>query len=724
MKNLFRYFRRVFFLSMLTGIECVVLAQSATVTGVVYEQEQAKITFETPKGKKTVYLPDDMRSGDIITGRVVDEPAGANEKQKAKNLAELIAYKLVLPGGNTLQMAASVEPMISNNGRVMHNILPFQVSSGQGSNLFALELQNMDHKPISKADLFTLPGFPVTPGTSPAYLIAKKIISNTEPLVILQTNSGNHSPVTQVMLQEYYSTDPSGGTAKAYSLPTSVSSPHKVIVELPPGISGMFSVCVQSGDGSRRVIDLINIVDIRASIGKGNLQKGEITQLKVAVSGLEGCPYRPVELGISNYSPAIIRLENGDRQTVPLDPNSQMGEPLETGHFEISQQVTGQSIGNFEIETLLQVPVSAYTNPVQPYLEEIRTPEEFNASMEALQSDLNQTPDHIKVDKVTDLYIRQVADMLPRVEQAADLSRSKSLVSNLLNPLGSMTGDRQGVMGGSPILEYLPELNKLHPGLAEQANMPQMVHPLHDLAGEFDASTHTFLVREDYREPLLEYLGAKKMGDGTYNIVLHGDNGQPVSFTHISPKPFPAPSKEQPGGDCKPPVILPPRPVQNDNVGTKAQSSNDTPKQTAGDIDTPKPDDGAQLGGVPKTEGATIDSTKEEESGLAKLTTEFTDTSGRKYRFYKDAICQELIAPFTVECKPETERTWDPETKTPIDTPTGKYDRWDHLGMKICVKGSGFCTEMNQVKAVQMIFEDKECKRMIKVVNWEGFMCQ
>ena len=38
--------------------------------------------FNLPRGKIKIYLPDDIRTGDIISGRIVTEPAGKSPKQR------------------------------------------------------------------------------------------------------------------------------------------------------------------------------------------------------------------------------------------------------------------------------------------------------------------------------------------------------------------------------------------------------------------------------------------------------------------------------------------------------------------------------------------------------------------------------------------------------------------------------------------------------------------
>ena len=43
--------------------------------------------FTTAQGNIKVYLPDDIKPGDVISGRIIVEPLGKNEKQVERNLS-------------------------------------------------------------------------------------------------------------------------------------------------------------------------------------------------------------------------------------------------------------------------------------------------------------------------------------------------------------------------------------------------------------------------------------------------------------------------------------------------------------------------------------------------------------------------------------------------------------------------------------------------------------
>jgi hypothetical protein len=60
--------------------------------------ELTVVTFTVNPGKIKVYLPDDMRAGDTISGTVVADPKGQTEEERAKNRNELKDLALEING--------------------------------------------------------------------------------------------------------------------------------------------------------------------------------------------------------------------------------------------------------------------------------------------------------------------------------------------------------------------------------------------------------------------------------------------------------------------------------------------------------------------------------------------------------------------------------------------------------------------------------------------------
>jgi hypothetical protein len=61
-------------------------------------------TFETTRGRITVYLPDDMAAGDTISGTVIAEPIESTDRQGINNQRELDGY-VVEVGDNRTAVA-------------------------------------------------------------------------------------------------------------------------------------------------------------------------------------------------------------------------------------------------------------------------------------------------------------------------------------------------------------------------------------------------------------------------------------------------------------------------------------------------------------------------------------------------------------------------------------------------------------------------------------------
>jgi len=57
--------------------------------------------FPTQYGSVKIYLPDDIRPGETISGTIMAEPNGKNPKQVQKNLSELIKYTVSVDGTKT-----------------------------------------------------------------------------------------------------------------------------------------------------------------------------------------------------------------------------------------------------------------------------------------------------------------------------------------------------------------------------------------------------------------------------------------------------------------------------------------------------------------------------------------------------------------------------------------------------------------------------------------------
>lgn len=67
------------------------------------ENGAQRLLFAFPAGRLVVNLPDDIRPGDTISGTVSNEPVGATEAEKMKNLGVLEGYVIDLGDGTEVK---------------------------------------------------------------------------------------------------------------------------------------------------------------------------------------------------------------------------------------------------------------------------------------------------------------------------------------------------------------------------------------------------------------------------------------------------------------------------------------------------------------------------------------------------------------------------------------------------------------------------------------------
>jgi hypothetical protein len=236
--------------------------------------------FDTPYGKITVYLPGDMRAGDIISGTVSVEPAGAADAARASNMASL--------SGFVIDTGERRTPL--NEGRLLLTI-------GAEGGLIPIILRDSGGARVAMSGSNALPpAAPVVslPPVGPVSPVA-------QPLSIPGNFDGN-----------------AGNTrATINGQPTNIiaESPRQAVVNCPPGTMGMVKITVTDPKGVASAST--NLVGIRLSAPKTNLLRGERTVVSVEIMGLQGLR-EPLLVNLSASS--TVKLQGGNNQTLRIDP--------------------------------------------------------------------------------------------------------------------------------------------------------------------------------------------------------------------------------------------------------------------------------------------------------------------------------------------------------------------------------------------------------------------
>lgn len=256
----------------------------------------------TRAGRITLRLPDDIRAGDTISGTVLAEPTGSNERERQRNAATLNGTVIEIGG----QRAA-------RNGNVIRFTVP-------ATGLTRLLLKSAANRTLGSALLNIGPALSAAPDNAPP-LFAQP----GEPMTVPGNFDGNASN-TSLMIGER-------------PIEIIAESPRGVVVLVPPGAVGSQTLSVNEAQVQRSVA--MTSIAVNLSAPKLTLVRGETTQLTVQVSGLQGQPPNP-PLRLALVGSAAIRLEGGNAQSLTLTPDA-------AGSAVIERQITGVLPGGFEV---------------------------------------------------------------------------------------------------------------------------------------------------------------------------------------------------------------------------------------------------------------------------------------------------------------------------------------------------------------------------------------
>lgn len=283
--------------------------------------------FETPNGQIKVYLPDDIRPGEMISGIVVAEPSGSNDRQTEKNLAALLRYQVALDG---IKFPVRTSPA-ALKWQVPENRItaaPLELQDAAGKTISTLECPVTSTNP-SIPDPVSLPG--ISPGCSiPSHALT------AAPLRITGSFDGDLS-TTQCNLT-------------GQPLQVLAESPRQCQLMFPENAKGPGTMQVNE-NGQPSCSSPISGVDMHVTTGKLNLRKGESTYIDVKVTGLQNLPDKAV-LTITNITPQVVTMTNGNIQVIPIWPPADSAG----GTFSVHCPAVSNTTGNFMVNINLDLP--------------------------------------------------------------------------------------------------------------------------------------------------------------------------------------------------------------------------------------------------------------------------------------------------------------------------------------------------------------------------------
>ena len=283
--------------------------------------------FTTSAGIIKVYLPDDIRPGDLISGRVIAEPEGRNEKQLARSLAELTTYSIRLNGEKfTVDNVAKTFQFSLPSGQPMQGSMDLMKAAGTNT----VQQLVIPVKP------------PGEQKSAPAQCMIPGHVLSGSPMTISGPFDGNAAN-TQCTI----------GKQPANIL---AESPRSCIVAFPSDANGMQETKIIEF-GNEPCSKIVSGVQMNVTAGKLNLLKGEKTYIDVSITGLQHLPDTAL-LSLTNSTTGIVVMQPSNMIAFPLSPDS-----VGSGTFNRRFDIQSIRTGSFSVNVNLDLPEKQADHP-------------------------------------------------------------------------------------------------------------------------------------------------------------------------------------------------------------------------------------------------------------------------------------------------------------------------------------------------------------------------
>ena len=261
--------------------------------------------FATPRGKIRVNLPDDMAAGDTLSGTVIAEPQGKDDKERAANQGELSGYVVEIE-----------KQQASSTSRSLKLAIPVASSSTY------LVLKDKQRKEVARIEV------PVFGQSPPVEEFDLPTMGQQGRTVQVGGRFDGDFSTTNLKV---------GGE----DLEVLAESPRRIVARNTSNKIGPTELVV--GEQGRAARCEFRSLGLKLSAPKLDLLRGEQTTLTVAVLGLEGIK-ESVPLVLENQSAAIISMGGGNLERITVGPSQ-----VEGGTYTIERPLTGIQRGAFTI---------------------------------------------------------------------------------------------------------------------------------------------------------------------------------------------------------------------------------------------------------------------------------------------------------------------------------------------------------------------------------------
>lgn len=277
------------------------------------------IVFNVTQGVVKVYLPDDIRPGDIISGTVSARPAGNNAVQTGRNLAELLQYNLKIDGiEHVVTSDLETFKWIVPADRTLFTPVELMAPNGSIAGKVTLPLKNNTAGDLSGKDC-----------SFPSHVLT------ATPLRIAGSFDGDIAN-TRCLLNNQ-------------SVQLLAESPRQCHVLFPNNEHGSHDLQLIE-NGVVKCSQTVSGVEMKVTTGNLNLRKGQNTFMEINLTGIDNLSSSAV-LSMKNLSPGIVNILPANDVIVPIYPDD-----IRNGQFLYRLEITSIRPGSFDVDINLDLP--------------------------------------------------------------------------------------------------------------------------------------------------------------------------------------------------------------------------------------------------------------------------------------------------------------------------------------------------------------------------------
>ena len=456
------FFSAVLSLFLLVPASITWAQVTKTLNGTVrYESGMSETKFSTPNGDVLIKLPQSM-SGAVITGTVSTEPAGKSDKEKNKNLEELLKLVVMLEG-----QKISMPTTPTNFDWLTHLDLQSRTTI-QLLNVSGTKVAELSLPPVLSAPAIEVWRSDRTPLlTTPSNVLVKGDVLNV--YTNQQFKPGEKFILTNSKGQQFI------------LKPICLSSQQAVLNVPEEAGAGNYTVRQEGVDqpllGNNTENTGFKLIDFSLSSPNTNLRNGQTSSVTLTIDTkdpgeTDSNEFLVFTVDVKNLTPAVVDMAGGNVQVInfPLNDDRQ-----NLSAWQMTRTITGIKPGNFSVSATLHEDYNTLNDPFRPQLNVLKTPEDFNAWANALKKDLTEyaaIQNNDEMGKVIRTNTQRAIDNLPVCASPDQLDESKAVAYSLLRSVNVPKGAANTWLSGYEA--FKTTLASAASGLTDKSNLADL----------------------------------------------------------------------------------------------------------------------------------------------------------------------------------------------------------------------------------------------------------